>query len=368
MNFMRFTFLFALFLALTVSVTAQTPVPTPPQEDDVPERIFTEEIKLNVLAFDESGKFFSDVKKEDLVISEDGRLHQASSIRRLPAHVLIVLDTGGEMRQAKSIEQTKLTARSLINALAPQDSVAILQYHDRAEIIAEWTTKEEALKILNSKINFGRRSVFVDALELAGKFMQRSPVENKHLVLISDGTDSINNKAERNAAMNRLLASSVSVHVISYTGMEREKIEPRAKGITNSPPPKALPSEVAATLPNGVRDVATAPPIGPTINVDREFLRKMRERKNALVESEQYLSSLAADTNGEFILPETPEEMIEKTALVARVIDSSYVVTYTPKRALSESKKGEVRNIEVTSKRPGLDVQARRKVVVEGNE
>lgn len=368
MNLQRFLLLFAVFFAFIVSASAQTPAPTPPDEDDVPERVFTEEIKLNVLAYDNSGKFFSDVKKEDLVISEDGRLHQASSIRRLPANVLIVLDTGGELRQAKSIEQTKLTARSLINALAPQDSVAILQYHDRAEIIAEWMTREEALKILDAKINFGRRSVFTDALELSARFLQRSPVENKHLVLISDGTDSINNKAERNAAMNRLLASSVSVHVISYTQMEREQIEPRAKGTTKSPPPKALPSEVAATLPNGARDIATAPKIGKTIIVDREFLRKMRDRKNALVESEQYLSNLAADTSGEFILPVTREEMIEKSVQVARTIDSNYVVTYTPKRALSESRKGEIRNIEVTSKREGLQIQARRKIVVKGNK
>jgi hypothetical protein len=55
--------------------------------------------------------------------------------------------------------------------------------------------------------------------------------------------------------------------------------------------------------------------------------------------------------------------MLEKTALVAGVIDSSYVVTYAPKRALTESKAGEVRDIEVTSRRPDLLVQAHRKLV-----
>jgi len=101
---------------LTVS-NAQTPVPTPVQDDE-PERIFTEEIKLNVSAVDRNGKFVSNVKKEDLVIAEDGRLHQASSLRRIPANVLIVMDTGGEMRQAKGFEQTKKTAKNLISALS----------------------------------------------------------------------------------------------------------------------------------------------------------------------------------------------------------------------------------------------------------
>jgi hypothetical protein len=114
--------------------------------------------------------------------------------------------------------------------------------------------------------------------------------------------------------------------------------------------------------------MVTAPKIGPTIVTDKAFLRKMRERERDLLESEKYLSTLAEDTNGEFILPETREEMLAKTSLVAQVIDSNYVVTYTPKRPLSESKAGEVRTIEVTSKRPGLQVLARRKLAVENDK
>ena len=56
--------------------------------------------------------------------------------------------------------------------------------------------------------------------------------------------------------------------------------------------------------------------------------------------------------------------MIEKTALVAKVIDSNYVVTYIPKRALSESKSNETRNIEVSSRKKGLQVLAKRKLIV----
>ncbi len=89
--------LFTLF-SFGFAAQAQTPTPTPAEQT---EKIFTEEIKLNVFASDSSGKFVSDVKKDDLVITEDGRLHQASSIKRIPANVLIVLDTGVEMRQIK---------------------------------------------------------------------------------------------------------------------------------------------------------------------------------------------------------------------------------------------------------------------------
>src|SRR5687768_16867776 len=87
-------FLFAVF-SLTSATNAQTPTPTPPDDDGV-ENVFTEEVKLNISAFDENGKFFSGVTADDLVIMENGPLHQATSVRRIPANVLIVLDTGGE--------------------------------------------------------------------------------------------------------------------------------------------------------------------------------------------------------------------------------------------------------------------------------
>jgi len=355
-------FLFFLF-AFAPLALAQTPTPTPKDDE---ENIFTEEIKLNISAVNSAGNFAPNVKAEDLVINEDNILHQADTVRRIPANVLLVLDTGGDLRMAKNINQTRSTAISLIDSLREGDSVAVIEYSDKAEILAEWTTDKTALKrVLKDKLNFGRRSTFVDAMKLANEFLRKSKVENQHLVLITDGTDSVNDVSERNAAFRELLETSVSVHVVSYTRMEIARVEPKAKRLSKNPPPKAMPDEVAAQLPNGVRDFKTAPKIGPTINMDKAMIQKMSDRKAALKESEDYLATLADDTSGQFVLPESNDEMIEKTALVAKIIDANYVITYTPKRALSESKPGEIRSIEVTSKRPGLQVQARRKLIIE---
>jgi len=107
-------------LAATASTFAQsgrvtaTPTPTPVDETL---RVVTEEIKLSVLAFDEDGKFFRDVTDRDLVINENNILHQPTSVRRLPANVLIVLDTGGEFRSVKTIKRTRDVAEGVVAAL-----------------------------------------------------------------------------------------------------------------------------------------------------------------------------------------------------------------------------------------------------------
>lgn len=376
MLFTRIVFLTKISIilfSLSVFAFAQSgkiiPRPTPPKIEEDTEKIFTEEIKLNVLAFDENGKFADGVRKEDLVIAENSSLHQATSIRRIPANVLIVMDTGGEMRQKKSLQLTRDTAKAIVGSLKEGDQMSVLQYSDKAEILAEWTNdKAQILDAISKKSNFGKRSAFVSALTLATDFLQKNRIDNKHLVLITDGTDSFAQEAEKMSAMRKILATDINVHVISYTKMEMTDIEPRTKMISKTPPPRAIPPEIAATLPNGVRDQATAVRVGPTINLDRALLKKLRERKDDLEQSEKALSNLSENTSGEFILPENKEEMLEKSELVARMIDSNYVITYVPKRALSEVEKTEERNIEVSSRREGLLVQAKRKLIVQPQE
>jgi hypothetical protein len=359
-------FFAAVFLSLAAFAHAQSgrtnPRPTPVPGDDEAEKVFTEEIKMNVSAFDATGAFFSGVKKEDLVINEDGVLHQASSVRRMPASVLIVLDTGGEERQAKDFRTTREAAKALINNLQPDDTIALMEYNDSAKILAEWTNdKSLLLNSLTKNLAFGKRSRFVEALNLAVKFFDKSNLENRHLVLITDGLDSTSDDAERKTAIRNLLATDINVHILSYTKMEQTVVGQRMKSVSGGGTQrKELPP--GADIP--VQGQTRTYPI-MTVNLDRAMIRKIRERGDNLARSEKALTDLSENTNGILILPESRNEMIEKTEFLAKNIDANYVVTYIPKRALSDVRSIEERNIEITSRRAGLEVLAKRKLVVE---
>ncbi len=56
--------------------------------------------------------------------------------------------------------------------------------------------------------------------------------------------------------------------------------------------------------------------------------------------------------------------MFYKMEQVAKIVDASYVVTYIPKRALGEVVADEERSIEITGKRPNLQILAKRKLFV----
>lgn len=355
----KFLLFASLFFIFYNSFSAQTPTPTPP--DDKPVVVYTEEVKLNISALDLDGNFAESLKKEDLVIIEDGRLHQANIIQHIPAKVLILLDTGGESRIAKDFKTTRDTAKSLIRLLQNDDQVALMQYHDKVEMLSDWTSdKTQLFNALDKKMSFGGRSRFTSALNEATKFLQKVNTENRHLVLIGDGLDSIANQELRNLAIRNLTATNVNFHVLSYTGMEQQVVEQRRKSVSGG-------GRSAINLPPGAGDpnpsVVRGVPI-VTINTDRAMMRKIKERGEDLKRSERELTQLTEDTNGVMYLPENRDEMILKTGGLAKNIDSQYVVTYTPKRPLNESSDGEVRIIEVTSKRDNVIIQAKRKLIV----
>ena len=226
-----------LLISAAYSASAQSrrvaPTPTPTPSDI--ERVTTEEVRLNVLAFNEQGKFVPDVTAKDLVITDNDILHQPSSVRRIPANVLIVMDTGGELRSVKDLDLTRRVALEVVSALRPQDSIALMDYSDKPEIVSEWTTNREQIVSAIKKTKFGRRDTFVNARpDMAREFLMRNQADNRHLVLITDGTDSKPGTSAKFDAFQRLAATDISVHVISYTSLEAADIEPRTKTLSKN--------------------------------------------------------------------------------------------------------------------------------------
>ena len=301
------------------------------------------------------------------MVVEDKVPHSIASLRRVPASVLIVLDTGGELKFAKNLQTTTAAAATLIKSLAGENQIAVMQYSDKPEIIGEWTNDKAALlKLLQDKAAFGRRSRFVPAMNLAATFLSKRSNENRHLVLITDGTDNNSDTTERDAALKNLIAANVTVHVLSYTWLETVGLDKNTNGRLQKGDkqiPNRLPEEAQIGLPPETQVLLKSPRFGG-ISLDAAWLKVRKERRDALKESQTQLNSLATDTGGELILPETLEDLPKKAADIATAINANYVVTYIPKRALLSAEPGETRAITVVSRRVGLIVEARRKFVV----
>jgi len=380
----------ALILAFTLSAAlsslAQQPSPTPltstptdtkpaakPNGEDQqePVKVTIEEVQIPVTAFDAYGHVDPTLGLNDLLILENGVRQEARSLRHLPASVLLLLDTGGDINSAKNIRATREVARSLVSSLGQQDRISVMQFNGKVELLQDWTTdRSQVTRALDTQLLSLKGAALSPAIDAAVDQFRSQSVGSRHLVLITDGVESANTKPGRAEALKRLLASNAVVHVISYRLVSRESINEDLRIVRNRDK-SATPDDVVNSLP-GVQGPVPSPylqlrrlhkPGGKTFDLDPARRRQIKEYEDAMLEGELMLTSVSREAGGSIWLPASLDQMIADSAKVAGLIDAAYLVTYRPSRALASAGKEEVRQIEVVSRRVGLSIISRRSYV-----
>jgi VWFA-related protein len=367
---LKHTLALLVVIVAATYASAQQPSPTPPVDKDQeqPVRVFTEEVRLPIVALDAYGHYDPTLELEDVLVLEDGVAQQLRSLRHIPANVLFVLDTGGDATglggRQKSTSLTRQVASALVGRLQNGTSIAVMQSGNSAEMLQPWTTDKLAVqKTLKTKLISAKRSRISEAIVNATQQLKDRPEGSRHVVLITDGVDSPGGKVDRADALRKLIAARATVHIISYTQFVRQKSDEKNSKISTGQRPISN-DPIAATDPTLPPGTTRSPTFGVGIRFDPAMRRQRKAYEAELKKSEQALQNVAEETGGKWMLPVNSDEMLAEAAEVARAIGAEYVVTYRPKRPLAAAKPGEYRRIEVASRRVGLSLQARRGYVV----
>ena len=376
---MRPLITFILVILFAVAVAAQSdPKPSPTPKSDEPEqrvRVFTEEVRLPVVATDAGGHYDAALEANEVLVLEDGKPQQIRSIQHLPTNVLLLLDLGNALG-LKDTNLTRALATRVIGSLHPDDRIAIMQFATHAELLQRWTTDRAALaKVLapKGKLIAGKNSRLTDAIVAASAQFKDTPAGTRHIVLITDGVEAPGGRISINEAVKQLNSVQVTVHVISYTALARTTLQTNNKvirggdGVQRDGNPASNPvANGDPTLPPG----ATRTPVFKigSIDTDVPMRRKKKEYERATKEAEQKLTEIAEDSGGRIIISETPENLLAQADSITRDIGAQYVITYRPTRPLSAAKPGEYRRVEVASRRAGLYLRSRKGYVVPAQE
>ena len=379
---------FALAFGLAIPGFGQQPSPTPPNpkpansqptgkpardDQQEPIKVNVEEVQIPIAAFDAYGRLDPTVELSDLLILENGVRQEGRSVRRVPASVLLLLDTGGEINSAKNIRATREIAMNLVASLASQDQISVMQFNNKVELLQDWTTdRDQVTHVLDTKLLSGKRAALSPAIAAAVDQFRTQPVGCRHLVLITDGVETASTKPGRAEAIKRLMASNAVVHVISYTVVSRAStkealriVRNRDKSTTPDDVINSLPPDDHGPVAGGSSQLRQLhKPGGKTFDLDPERRRQIQQYEEAMIEGELMLTSLSKEAGGNIWLPETLDQMIADGAKVARLIDAEYLVTYRPSRPFASAQKDEVRRIEIVSRRVGLNIVSRRSYVV----
>ncbi len=350
---------------------APSPEPAPSEQEQDPVRVFTEEVRLQVLAKDSYGHFDPTLEPEDILVLEDGVAQQVRSIQRVPANLLIVLDMGGGQSglggMSKRTDLTRDVATELLRKVNSDAWIALMQFNEKVELLQPWTKDRQALsRVLKRKLLAGKRAHFSEAVAAAAQHLSARPEGTRHVVFITDGVDSSEGgTTSRAKAIQQLMEARATVHIISYTEFVRQKKKSAKGGVTaRQNPPGSDP--IRATDPTLPPGATRSPSYGVSIRFDPAMRRQRIAYENQTRESQRLLTEVAEETGGRIFLPLARDEMIAQARDVATEIGAEYVVTYRPQRSLAESNPGEYRRIEVASRRVGVNLRSRRGYVVTG--
>lgn len=338
---------------------------------------------MPLLARDDRDRFDPTLAPDDILVLEEGVAQKVTSVRHLPASVLVVLDTTGIENRAMRTSTTRATARALLSRLRAGDRIALLEQGARLRMLQNWTDNPSALaRTLKTHLSSGtaaQSARFTDALLLAARMFEGEPYGNRHVIFITDGVELFDGKGENidqakfTQGRTQLATTGALVHVISYTQLKPERSTLTAD--ENSTPVVA-PTQSANGLPNTVTatgDPTRAPGIprgdalgslgtsGGGFRFDPAMRRRRKAYGQALKASEQRLASLTDTVGGKLWLPASADEMIEQSRRIAGEIAAQYTVTYKPRRPFAS---GERRRIEVASRRVGLQLETRRRFAV----
>ncbi len=375
---MRAAFLVLAILSFSAIAAAQSgvrpaPSPTPKSDDQEPVRVFTEEVRLPIAATDSYGQYDPTLTADDVLILEDGQQQQVRSIQHLPTNVLLLLDVGNQLG-LKDTNMTRDVAMRVVNSLFAGTRIAIMQFAMKPELLQPWTTDKSGIeKVLKTQMLSGKSSRLAEAFAAAAEQFKDTQPGTRHIVIVTDGVDTPGGKITMANALKQLNSVQASVHILSYTVMERQELGAKTKvvsggdGVQHDGNPGSNP---VANGDPGLPPGTTRTPVFKIGQIDTDIAmrRKRKEYERATRDSEKQLTAIAEESGGRIFLPTDKDQILEQAGLVARDIGSQYVVTYRPKRPLSEAKAGEYRKVEVASRRVGLYLRSRRGYVVPGNQ
>ena len=146
-------------------------------------------VLIPVSITDGKGRFVNSLDKEHFKVYED-KVEQVIShfaAEDAPVSVSIVFDTSDSM--APKMHKAREAVAELLKNANPEDEFSLVQFSDRARLVAGLTKDREELWNRMAQIQTEGSTALLDAIFLAMKEMKSAQYARKAIIIISDGED-----------------------------------------------------------------------------------------------------------------------------------------------------------------------------------
>lgn len=159
---------------------------------------------------------------------------------------VLVIDTSTSM-EGFPLAQAKEAARAFVNALGPNDPVAIVTFDSSERVVQDYTTDKQVLLDAIDNLAYGGQTALYDGTVLGIETAALAPLPRRAVILLSDGAEYGGiSEAERETGLQLALERGVPVFTVGLGyGIDRSYLreisEGSSAGYYESPTPEELP-------------------------------------------------------------------------------------------------------------------------------
>jgi VWFA-related protein len=235
--------LFAAFL------TAFAFAPTRAQEVDDVVRTETSLVQLNVGVVDKQGRPITSLTQKDFVVYEDGVKQSIQHFEPVdaPFSLVLMLDMSGSTVTFR--QQLKLASQRFLDALAPEDRVAVIQFNKEVKSLTGFTVDRMKTAYAIEIATGAGETHFYEALKYALKELEKEGKRRKAIVVLTDGLDTRLRNSDRATVSKAQTDAEALAAIDPHSSADLNSVLASAdrQGVTIFP--LALPSGDPARLP-----------------------------------------------------------------------------------------------------------------------
>ena len=172
----------AVLICLFAAVAASAQV-------DDPVNVDTSIVRVNIGVVDPRGRPITSLSRPNFSVFEDGVKQDIShfELASAPFSVVMMLDMSGSTKSFR--QNIALSAARFLDALAPEDRVAVIEFYSKVNVLNEFTTDRGRILHSIQVANGSGDTNLYKGLELALEKLAREGNRRKAIVVLTDGVD-----------------------------------------------------------------------------------------------------------------------------------------------------------------------------------
>ncbi|MBK8812585.1 MAG: VWA domain-containing protein [Acidobacteria bacterium] len=158
-------------------------------QDDEPITVDSSIVRLNVGVVDRQGRPITSLSKDNFAIFEDGVKQSISRFEPTvaPFSVVMILDMSGSTLGFR--ETIRQSAYRFVDALAPDDRVAVIEFYDKVNLRNDFTTDRKTIGNSIGVANGRGKTQLYKALDFSLEKLKGEGKRRKAIIVLTDGVD-----------------------------------------------------------------------------------------------------------------------------------------------------------------------------------